>query len=196
MGQPGLLLVMTGPSGAGKTSLLRGAMAALPEIEFSVSCATRPIRRGEVEGVDYHFVTEVEFERRRADGEFLECARVHGNWYGTLRCHSADRVARGAVVILDIDVQGAAQVRASGVDASFVFVLPPSVEVLERRLRSRATDSEEVIRGRLAVARSEIAQAHLFDHRIVNDDLPRATGELLAIIEAERRRRVRAEPVP
>ena len=190
---PGLLLVMTGPSGAGKSSLVRAAQRTLRSLEFSVSCTTRPRRRGEVDGVDYFFVEPAGFERRRAAGEFLEHATVHGNSYGTPADHVASRVAAGAVVILDIDVQGAAQVRASGTDAAFLFVLPPSFEVLEARLRGRATDAEEVIRRRLDVARSEMAEAPLFDHRVINDDLERATAELLAIIDRERAARVRAD---
>ncbi len=196
MSEPGLLMVMTGPSGAGKSSLVRRAQRSLPELEFSVSCTTRPVRRGEQDGIDYFFIDPDEFARRRDAGEFLEHATVHGNSYGTPAAYVARRVEAGAVVILDIDVQGAAQVRATGVDASFLFVLPPSFEVLEQRLRGRATDSEEVIVGRLAVARSEMAEAPLFDHQLVNDDLERATGELLAVIDRERGRRVRAEPAP
>ena len=194
MSQPGLLMVMTGPSGAGKSSLVRGAQRSLPELEFSVSCTTRPMRRGEVEGVDYFFVDPAQFARRRDAGDFLEHATVHGNSYGTPAAYVARRVEAGAVVILDIDVQGAAQVRASGVDATFLFVLPPSFEVLEARLRGRATDAEQVILGRLAVARSEMDEAPLFDHRVVNDDLDLATVELLEVIDRERSRRVRADP--
>lgn len=191
MAQPGLLMVMTGPSGAGKSSLVRGAQRSLPELEFSVSCTTRQRRRGEVEGVDYFFVDRAGFDQRRDAGDFLEHAMVHGNSYGTPAGYVARRVAEGAVVILDIDVQGAAQVRDSGVDATFVFVLPPSFEVLEARLRGRATDSEDVIRRRLDVARSEMDEAPLFDHRVVNDELERATAELLEVIDRERASRVR-----
>ena len=139
--------------------------------------------------MDYYFVSEAEFEAEVARGEFLEHARVHGNLYGTHRRLVEEQVAAGKTVILDIDVQGAAQVRASGTDAAFVFVLPPSFEVLEQRLRSRGTDSEDVIAGRLAVARSEMSQADLFDHRIINDVLDTATEEFVAAIAAERHRR-------
>jgi len=180
---------MTGPSGVGKSTLMRRVMARVPELEFSVSCTTRPIRRGEVDGRDYFFVEQPEFARRVAAGDFLEHATVHGNSYGSLKSYASERVAKGAVVLLDIDVQGAAQVRSSGSDAAFVFVLPPSFEALEQRLRSRGTDSEEVIAGRLAVARSEMSEADLFDHRIINDDLDAATEEFVAAIAAERHRR-------
>jgi guanylate kinase len=186
MQRPGLLIVMTGPSGAGKSSLVRRAQRSLPELEFSVSCTTRPTRRGEVDGVDYHFVDQADFGRRRDAGEFLEHATVHRNSYGTLRSHVAGRIEQGAVVILDIDVQGAAQVRAAGTDALYVFILPPSFEELERRLRGRATDSEDVILGRLAIARAEMAEAPLFDHQLVNDEIERAAAELIAVIEQRR----------
>lgn len=186
MSQPGLLLVMTGPSGVGKSTLVASVRERIPEIEFSVSCTTRPRRAGEVDGVDYFFVDAAEFARRRDGDEFLEHATVHGNSYGTLRSVAVDRVAAGAVVLLDIDVQGADQVRDSGADAAFLFVLPPSFEVLEARLRGRATDAADVIERRLVTARHEVQQAGWFDARVVNDDLARATDEFVAFIEAER----------
>lgn len=183
MSRAGLLIVMTGPSGAGKSTLVQRVQQQLPEVRFSVSCTTRPPRQGEREGIDYFFVDVPEFEARLARGEFLEHATVHGNLYGTLRSHVLEEVASGAVILLDIDVQGAAQVRASGVDATFVFILPPSFEVLATRLRNRGTDEPEVIERRLAVARSEMAEADWFDHRVVNDDLQTAAGEFVEILE-------------
>jgi len=189
LSDPGLLLVFTGPSGVGKTTLVRRAMARLPELCFSVSYTTRPMRGAEVDGVDYHFVSLADFEARIERGEFLEHALVHGNRYGTHRGAVEGQVQGGNVVLLDIDVQGADQVQATAVDAVFVFLLPPSIEQLEVRLRGRATDTGDVIEGRLAVARSEIAHASSFDHRIVNDDLDRAEIEFLGIIEAEREKR-------
>jgi guanylate kinase len=187
----GLLLVMTGPSGAGKTTLSRRVMAEQPDIAFSVSYTTRPPRAGEVEGVDYHFVDAAEFDRRLAAREFLEHARVHGNLYGTHRPQAVERVAAGGVVLLDIDVQGARQVRASGIDAVFLFVLPPSHAELERRLRHRGTDAEDVIARRLGIAQREMAEAPWFHYLVVNDDLDRATGDFLAVVRAERVRRGR-----
>ncbi len=189
MSDPGLLLVFTGPSGCGKTTLVRRAMARLPELRFSVSYTTRPRRGTEVDGEDYHFVALDDFESRLARGEFLEHALVHGNRYGTHRGSVEALVQAGSVVLLDIDVQGAQQVRASDADAVFVFLLPPSMDELEARLRGRATDTADVIEGRLAVARSEIAEAPMFDYRIVNDDLERAEEEFLAVIHEERQRR-------
>jgi len=182
----GLLLVMTGPSGVGKSTLVASVREQIPEVEFSVSCTTRPRRTGETHGSDYYFIDDAEFARRRDAGDFLEHATVHGNSYGTLRTLATDRVAAGAVVLLDIDVQGAAQVRDSGIEASFLFVLPPSFEVLEARLRGRATDTEAVISGRLVTARQELKEADWFDARVVNDDLPRATAEFVAFVRAER----------
>ena len=183
MSSGGLLLVMTGPSGVGKSTLVRRVQQDLPEVCFSVSCTTRPMRVGEQEGRDYFFVSPEEFAARLSRSEFLEHATVHGNLYGTLRSHVLDQVAEGAVVLLDIDVQGAAQVRESGTDATFVFILPPTFEALEQRLRGRATDAPEVIDRRLAVARSEMKSAECFDYRIVNDDLEAAASRFVSVIE-------------
>jgi len=142
-----------------------------------------------VDGEDYHFVDLEDFEARLARGEFLEHALVHGNRYGTHRNSVETLVRGGAVVLLDIDVQGARQVRASGADAVFVFLLPPSMDELELRLRGRGTDASDVIDRRLAVARSEIAEAPTFDYRIVNDDLERAEEEFLTLVHEERQQR-------
>ncbi len=185
----GLLLVMTGPSGVGKSTLVARVRERIPDVEFSVSCTTRPARVGEQDGVDYYFLDLPRFEVLVEEDAFLEHAVVHGNRYGTLRSHVHDRVAAGVVVLLDIDVQGAAQVRASGVDAAFLFVLPPSMEVLERRLRGRATDTTAVIDDRLQTARSEVKQAHLFDERVVNGDLDEATEQFVRFVQTERARR-------
>ena len=180
--------MMTGPSGVGKSTLVRRVQEDLPDVRFSVSCTTRPPRTGEVEGKDYFFVEKAAFEERLARGDFLEHAEVHGNFYGTLREHVMLEVAQGAVMLLDIDVQGAEQVRAAGVDASYLFVLPPSFEVLESRLRGRATDAADVIERRLKTARLEVDQAHLFEYQITNDDLERAAGEFVRLIETLRNR--------
>lgn len=185
----GLVLVLCGPSGAGKSTLITRLEAQFPELAFSVSYTTRPPRMGEVHGQDYSFVEPEEFTRRRDAGEFLEHAVVHGNLYGTHRGHVEGLAQGGAVVVLDIDVQGARQVRETDADIVFVFVMPPSFEELERRLRSRATDAEDVILRRLGVARSEMADAPRFDYVVVNDDVAQATSDLAAIVRAERLKR-------
>jgi guanylate kinase len=189
LNKAGLLLVVVGPSGCGKTSVTRRAMERLPELCFSVSCTTRGQRAGEQDGVDYFFLDAEEFKDRLSRQEFLEHAEVHGNLYGTLRGQVETAVAAGKVVLLDIDVQGARQVRAGGADAVFVFMLPPSPDELERRLRGRATDSEEVISGRLITARSEMSEAPDYDYLIVNDVLDEAVDDLLGVVVAERLRR-------
>lgn len=186
MSKAGLLLVMTGPSGVGKSTLVRRVQEDLPEVRFSVSCTTREPRKGEVHGREYFFVSPDEFAARRSRGEFLEHAEVHGNCYGTLRDHVMDEVSSGAVMLLDIDVQGAAQVRKTGQEAAFLFIQPPSFAVLEARLRGRGTDAADVIERRLRTAKSEIDQADLFDYRIVNDDLERAAADFVAWIEGLR----------
>jgi len=188
LSESGLLLLVVGPSGCGKTTVSREVMARLPEVRFSVSCTTRPARDGEVDGVDYFFVDEPTFLQRVNDGEFLEHAVVHGNYYGTLREQVSSAVAGGAVVLLDIDVQGARQIREAGDDAVSLFILPPSMDALESRLRGRATDSDEVIAGRLAIARTEMSEAPVFDYLLVNDDLNEAVSKFLAVIAAERLR--------
>lgn len=186
----GLVVVLCGPSGAGKSTLVAQLREALPEgIRFSVSYTTRPKRTGEVHGQDYFFVTPDAFAELVAADAFLEHATVHTNSYGTHQRQVEELAEGGAIVILDIDVQGAAQVRATGADVVFVFVLPPSVDELETRLRGRATDADEVIARRLAVARAEMSEAGLFDYVLVNGELDVAVGDLLAILRAEQLRR-------
>ncbi len=186
----GVLVVLTGPSGAGKSTLVARARARLDNVGFSVSYTTRPPREGEQEGVHYHFVDAARFDALEAEGAFLESAIVHGNRYGTHRGQVEAAVARGEIILLDVDVQGARTVRATGVDAAYIFILPPSVDHLSRRLRSRGTDTEDVIAGRLAIAESEMAEAHTFDHRVLNDDLDRAADEFVAILRREADRRI------
>lgn len=193
MSDRGLLVVLTGPSGVGKTTLVRRVQSRMPEVSFSVSYTTRPKRDGEQDGVDYRFVELADFEQRLAAGEFLEHAHVHGNRYGTHGPTVAEAVDAGRIVLLDIDVQGAVQVRASGVDAVFLFVLPPSLPELESRLRGRATDAEDVIARRLVTARRELAQAPWFEYLLVNDNLAVAEQELEAVLRAERLRRARGD---
>ncbi len=173
----GLPIVICAPSGAGKSTLIGRLTAEFP-LEFSVSCTTRAPRAGERDGKDYWFVSREEFLRRRSDGFFAEWAEVHGNFYGTPLKPVQDRLASGADMLFDIDVQGAAQLALTLPEAKFLFILPPSLDVLARRLRARGTDSEESIRTRLANARAEIAQSHWFDAIVVNDDLDLAYDHL------------------
>lgn len=194
-GRTGNLIVLSGPSGAGKSTLVNAARKALPDLEFSISCTTRPPRAGEVDGREYHFLSPEEFEERSRRGEFVEEARVFANRYGTLKSEVLERVRRGADVILDIDVQGAASIRAAAERdvelanaAVFVLIVPPSLEILERRLRSRATDSEEQLALRIAAAERELANFRLYDYVIVNDDLDTAAGELEGLFRAFRLR--------
>jgi len=174
-----LLLILSAPSGTGKTTLARRLVAAHPGAVFSVSTTTRAPRPHEKEGVDYHFVSEKEFQRMIDQGAFVEWAQVHGNHYGTPRS-AVDR-AKG-LVVFDIDVQGGQSIKKQRPDAVRVLILPPSLEELERRLRARSTDDEATVRRRLEAAQKEISRASDYEYRVVNDDLERAYGELEAIV--------------
>jgi guanylate kinase len=182
----GKLFVVTAPSGAGKTSLIEAVMKDDPSLKISVSYTTRKPRPGEKHGVDYHYVDERSFRAMQERGDFLESAQVHGNHYGTAKQVILDAVARGDNIILEIDWQGAEQVRRLYPDAVGIFILPPSVEELERRMRRRAQDSDAVIRERLANAREELAHAGEFKYAIINKDFETARRELASIIERER----------
>lgn len=185
----GKLFILSAPSGAGKTTLLKRVMADLPGLAFSVSHTTRLPRIGELEGIDYHFVSRDAFKMMRDQGQFLEWAEVHGNFYGTSRPAVLAQLAQGLDVILDIDVQGAAILRKSAViPAASLFIAPPSVQELERRLRGRGTDSEETILLRLKNARVEMQAALDYEYLIVNADLEQAIETLRAIVIAERSR--------
>ena len=189
--QKGLLFVLSAPSGAGKTSISRELLARQPGLCQSVSFTTRPMRSGEQEGVDYHFVSAERFERMVNDGAFAEWAEVHGNRYGTARATLQSAEAEGRDVLLDIDVQGAAQLRASGLEGVFIFILPPSMAELRQRLAGRNTDSAEAIERRMHNAVSEIREAAHFDYLVVNDDLARAAAAVQAIMIAEQARKGR-----
>jgi guanylate kinase len=188
MSGPGLLLVLSAPSGAGKTTLARRFQAREPDARFSVSATTRAPRGAERDGVDYRFVSRERFDALVAAGELAEWAEVHGNRYGTPRAAVEEALAAGQVAIFDIDVQGGAQIRARWPDRTVaVFVLPPTLEELERRLRGRSTEGEEAIARRLVAARAEIARGvESYDFVIVNDTLETAEAELKAVVAAAR----------
>lgn len=182
----GLLYIVSAPSGAGKTSLVRALLAGDPLVRKSISYTTRKQRPGELEGRDYHFVTVDAFKEMAARGEFLESALVHGNYYGTSERRVVESTAQGYDVVLEIDWQGAAQVRKLKPEAVSVFVLPPSLAVLGARLRSRAQDAPDVIAERIAAAPEEISHFVEFDYVIINEDFTRAAHELASIVTAER----------
>ena len=180
---------MSSPSGGGKTTLIRRLLANPPggePLHFSVSHTTRPRREGEMDGREYHFVTAAEFESMARHDEFLEHNEVHGNFYGTAKSEVLPRLAAGEDVVLDIDVQGARDIRAAYPEAISIFIVPSSAGELERRLRPRGLDGEDAIRKRLINAAKEIAQAEEFQYVIVNDDLDRATLELESVVRASR----------
>lgn len=182
----GRILVLSAPSGGGKSTLAQKVAASIGGIVRSVTYTTRPKRPGEINGRDYHFISQEEFVLRRRAGEFLESATVHGHLYGTSRPDVVRLCAQGLDVLLVIDCQGAAALRQQGLDALYIFILPPSLAALEQRLRQRNSDNEAALRTRLAVAPTEIAQYQRYDYIIVNDDLESATQQLRAIIVADR----------
>lgn len=194
-----LLIVISAPSGAGKTTLCQQLLAARPEITRAITCTTRPPRAGERDGVDYYFLEAEDFSRRVQAGDFLEHATVYGHSYGTLRAEVLGKLRAGRDVLLNVDVQGAAAIRARANEEPelrralvSVFLTPPSMSVLERRLRNRGTDAPEVIQQRLAVARQEIAQWKQFDYLLLSDTVAEDLRRMLAIWEAERLRTTRA----
>ncbi len=190
----GFLLVLSGPSGAGKGTLVERLVKERPECLFSVSATTRPRRTVEQDGVQYEFVSREDFDRRRASGLFLEWAEVHGHLYATPAHFVDEGVAARRVVVLDVDVQGGASVRRARPEAISVFVYPPSVDALRRRLLKRNTETPESVEQRLGNAPGELAQYREYDYLVMNDDLESAVRRLVAIVDAERTRVRRLEP--
>lgn len=189
MTQPsGTIFIVVAPSGAGKTSLVSALLAAEPTVSLSVSYTTRPAREGEVDGKHYHFVAHAQFESMIRQGDFLEYAEVYGNYYGTSSGWIRSQLAEGRDILLEIDWQGARQVRQVFPEAVGIFVVPPSIEELERRLRGRATDTPEVIERRLASARQEIDMIPEYDYMIVNEQFEQARLDLISIVRARRLR--------
>jgi guanylate kinase len=179
----GHVFVITGPSGVGKGTLIRGLMERVPGLELAVSATTRAPRPDERAGLDYHFLSGEEFDRRVARGDFVEHASYSGHRYGTLRSELEQRMARAAGVVLEIEVQGARQIRAAMPEAVQVFIAPPSVEALRERLEKRGTDSPPDVEARLQTALSELEAEGEFAHVVVNDEVERATEELAGIVQ-------------
>jgi guanylate kinase len=192
----GLLFVITAPSGAGKSSLIDVLLKDDPRLRLSISYTTRAPRPGEVNGREYHFVDDKTFLSMLERGEFLESAEVHGNRYGTSQAVIREALARGQDLMLEIDWQGAQQVRRLYPECVGAFILPPSVAELERRMRARGQDSDAVIRRRLASAEEEISHAPEFDYAIINKDFDEAKKDLQAIIRVERLRKARGQQNP
>lgn len=183
----GRLFVISAPSGAGKSTLCRALLAHDPDLNYSISYTSRKPRGQERDGVEYHFISEDEFERGIESGRWAEWARVHGNYYGTSAADLQRQLARGSDVLLDIDVEGTRQIRKRFPECVSIFIMPPSMAALEQRLRQRGTDSETEIRRRLQNAQDEMRDRGLYRHVIVNDRLPKATAELIELIEGYRR---------
>ncbi len=182
----GMLLVISGPSGTGKGTLIKRLMEEDKSLVFSVSATTRAPRPGEIDGVHYHFVTDAQYDELVAQDAFVEYATVHANRYGTLRSEVYERLERGENVVLDIDVQGALNVIASEKEKVSIFVLPPSMKVLRERLTGRGTETEEAVERRLHNAIWEISQKDNYEYKVINDDLEDCVRTLQAIIEAEK----------
>lgn len=177
----GKLVVISGPSGSGKTSVCR-ELKKVPRVTFSVSATTRPKRAAEVDGRDYHFLSETDFLKRQEAGEFLESARYNDHYYGTLREPMEAALAAGQLFVVEIEVQGTRKLRENGVEGVYIFVVPPSLEELERRLQRRGTETPAQIRDRLRIAAQELEAKELYDHEVVNEDLQQTIREVKDLI--------------
>ncbi len=186
MKDEGILLVVSGPSGAGKGTICSAVREKYPDLEYSISMTTRAPRNGETEGVSYFFRTDEQFKRLVEEDAFLEYARVYDHYYGTPKKYVLDKIQAGRSVLLEIDIQGAMQVKKRYPKGVFVYIVPPSLEILSQRIHARGTDSEEVIQNRLAQITNELSMMHQYDYVVVNDVLEDAVHKTCAIIEAEK----------
>lgn len=187
----GILFIISSPSGGGKGTLIREVLRTVPNIGYSISFTTRAIREGEENGVHYNFISHAEFEHLIKQGEFLEFAEVHGNYYGTSRTQVEKETSVGRDIILEIDVQGADSIREKVSDAVGIFILPPSFAVLRERLIARQTESDEDLRLRLKNSRDEVQEYEKFDYVIINDEITKAITDLQSVIYGERCKRAR-----
>ena len=189
MEKKGIIFIISAPSGAGKTTLCKDLMLEFPDIKFSISCTTRKMRPGEIDGRDYHFISKDQFKKIADEGGFAEWAEVHGELYGTTVSELKKGAKEGFDLILDIDWQGARQIKEKLSDAVYIFIHPPSLDELENRLRKRGKDSDETIKKRLKNAKEEISHSEWYDHNITNDELTEAMALLKSIVKTERCRR-------
>lgn len=186
MKDEGILLVVSGPSGAGKGTICSAVREKYPDLEYSISMTTRAPRNGETEGVSYFFRTDEQFKKLVEEDAFLEYARVYDHYYGTPKKYVLDKIQAGRSVLLEIDIQGAMQVKKRYPKGVFVYIVPPSLEILSQRIHARGTDSEEVIQNRMAQITNELSMMHQYDYVVVNDVLEDAVHKTCAIIEAEK----------
>lgn len=182
----GLLIILSGPSGAGKGTVYKSVMNAMPELKISISVTTRKPRDGEIDGIQYYFKTEEEFNNMKANGEFLESAKVYDHFYGTPQAPVFEMLSRGEDVLFEIDIAGAKQIKEKYPESIAIFIIPPSFEILKQRLCNRGTETEESLKMRLGSAHSELAQYGNFDYIVFNDKVERATEQIVNIIKSER----------
>ncbi len=194
MAQDGIPIIISAPSGAGKTTICHILRQRLPDLDFSVSHTTRPPREGEIEGQDYHFISREAFLEMTDRDEFLEWAKIHDHYYGTSRTNIEKTLQKGKDLVLELDVQGVESLRKLKYQGVYIFILPPSMEELEKRLTRRNTETQDQIQKRLEVGREEISKSHLYDYLVANVNLDESVDTILAIIRAEKNRAMRYQP--
>ena len=194
MSQEGLPIIISAPSGAGKTTLCQALKKRLPDLNFSISHTTRPPRKNEQDGTAYHFISREKFLEMTDRGEFLEWANIHDNYYGTARKNIESTLQKGKDLVLELDVQGVEALRALKYKGVYIFVLPPSLEELEKRLTGRDTEPDAQIRQRLETGKKEIAKSHLYDYAVTNTNIDETVDTVLSIIQAEKNRMFRYQP--